>query len=64
MLPPLHMCFLKAQQRAGKKVIMIPKRPASTVLNEGMVPDLSDCPNTVSMHTQCVVASLCYVVIT
>ncbi|KAM6983890.1 multidrug and toxin extrusion protein 1 [Tautogolabrus adspersus] len=35
----------KAQKRAGKTVVMLlPKRPISTVLTEGMVPDLSDCP--------------------
>ncbi|XP_041657980.1 multidrug and toxin extrusion protein 1 [Cheilinus undulatus] len=37
---------LKAQKRARKKVVMIPKRPVSTVLNEGMVPDISDCSVT------------------
>lgn len=42
-------CF-QAQQRAGKKVVVIPKRPASTVLNDAMVPDISDCPNTVSAY--------------
>lgn len=36
----------KAQQRAGKTVVVIPKRPVSAVLNEGMVPDISDCPVT------------------
>ncbi|XP_034539483.1 multidrug and toxin extrusion protein 1-like [Notolabrus celidotus] len=36
----------KAQKRAGKKVVVIPKRPVSTVLNEGIVPDISDCPVT------------------
>ncbi|XP_070839137.1 multidrug and toxin extrusion protein 1 [Chaetodon trifascialis] len=36
----------KAQQRAGKKVVVIPKRPTSTILNEAMVPDTSDCTNT------------------
>uniref|UniRef100_A0A3B4TFK7 Multidrug and toxin extrusion protein n=1 Tax=Seriola dumerili TaxID=41447 RepID=A0A3B4TFK7_SERDU len=40
----------KAQMRAGKKVVVIPKRPASTMLNEAMVPDVSDCPNTVSAY--------------
>lgn len=39
----------KAQLRAGKKVVMVPKRPVSTVLNEAMVPDNSDCPNTVQL---------------
>lgn len=36
----------KAQQRAGKKVLVTSKRPVSTVMNEAMVPDISDCPNT------------------
>ncbi|XP_076605801.1 multidrug and toxin extrusion protein 1 [Chaetodon auriga] len=36
----------KAQQRAGKKVVAIPKRPTSTILNETMVPDISDGTNT------------------
>ncbi|XP_074528995.1 multidrug and toxin extrusion protein 1 [Halichoeres trimaculatus] len=36
----------KAQQRAGKKVVVISKRPVSAVLNEGMVPDISDRPVT------------------
>ncbi|XP_034462990.1 multidrug and toxin extrusion protein 1 [Hippoglossus hippoglossus] len=35
----------KAQQRAGKKVVVIPKRPVSTVLSEAMVPDVPDDPN-------------------
>ncbi|XP_059207191.1 multidrug and toxin extrusion protein 1 isoform X1 [Centropristis striata] len=34
----------KAQQRAGNRVVMIPKRPASTVLTEAMVPGISDRP--------------------
>lgn len=34
--------------RAGKKLVVIPKRSASIMLNEAMVPDVSDCPNTVS----------------
>uniref|UniRef100_UPI0037E785E8 multidrug and toxin extrusion protein 1 n=1 Tax=Semicossyphus pulcher TaxID=241346 RepID=UPI0037E785E8 len=42
----------KAQQRAGKKVVIMPKRPVSTVLNEGMVPDISDCPATVSLDAE------------
>ncbi|XP_074466244.1 multidrug and toxin extrusion protein 1 isoform X2 [Sebastes fasciatus] len=37
---------LKAQLRAGKKVVVIPKRPSSTMLNEAMVLHTSDCPNT------------------
>uniref|UniRef100_A0A3B4YE52 Multidrug and toxin extrusion protein n=1 Tax=Seriola lalandi dorsalis TaxID=1841481 RepID=A0A3B4YE52_SERLL len=41
----------KAQLRAGKKVVVIPKRPASTMLNEAMVPDVSDCPNTQHLCT-------------
>ncbi|KAM7374365.1 hypothetical protein PAMP_007027 [Pampus punctatissimus] len=39
----------KAQQRAGKKVVVTPKHPASTVLNEAMVFDFSDCPNTAQL---------------
>ncbi|XP_029304710.1 multidrug and toxin extrusion protein 1-like isoform X1 [Cottoperca gobio] len=35
----------KAQLRAGQKVVMIPMRPVSTLLNEAMVPGVSDCPN-------------------
>nr|XP_046266919.1 multidrug and toxin extrusion protein 1 [Scatophagus argus] len=42
----------KAQLRAGKKVVMIPKRPVSTVLNEAMVPDFSDCPNTAQVDNK------------
>ncbi|XP_040037077.2 multidrug and toxin extrusion protein 1 isoform X1 [Gasterosteus aculeatus] len=36
---------LKAQRRAGKKVTLIPKRPVSTELSEGMVMDISSCPD-------------------
>ncbi|TKS82927.1 Multidrug and toxin extrusion protein 1 [Collichthys lucidus] len=39
----------KAQLRAGKKVVLIPKRPVSIVLNEEMVPDISDFPNTAQL---------------
>ncbi|XP_045896767.1 multidrug and toxin extrusion protein 1 [Micropterus dolomieu] len=35
----------KAQLRAGKKVVVIPKRPLGTVLSEAMMPDISDCPS-------------------
>ncbi|XP_077962790.1 multidrug and toxin extrusion protein 1 isoform X7 [Gasterosteus aculeatus] len=35
---------LKAQRRAGKKVTLIPKLPVSTELSEGMVMDISSCP--------------------
>lgn len=38
--------------RAGKKVLVLPKRPASIMLNEAMVPDVSDCPSTVSGYVQ------------
>lgn len=31
-------------------MVVIPKRPASIVLNEAMVPDISDWPNTVSAY--------------
>ncbi|XP_044077772.1 multidrug and toxin extrusion protein 1 isoform X4 [Siniperca chuatsi] len=41
----------KAQLRAGKKVVVISKRPVSTVLSETMVPDISDCPNTQHLCT-------------
>ncbi|XP_073336179.1 multidrug and toxin extrusion protein 1 [Pagrus major] len=43
---------LKAQLRAGKKVMLIPKRPASTVLTEAMVSDSSDCPNTAQLDSE------------
>ncbi|CAJ1063943.1 multidrug and toxin extrusion protein 1 [Xyrichtys novacula] len=36
----------KAQKRAGKKAVVLPKRRMSTGLNEGMVPDIPDCPAT------------------
>ncbi|GLD46772.1 multidrug and toxin extrusion protein 1-like protein [Lates japonicus] len=36
----------KAQLRAGNKVVVIPKRPASMALSEAMMPDISDHPNT------------------
>ncbi|XP_070773264.1 multidrug and toxin extrusion protein 1 [Enoplosus armatus] len=39
----------KAQQRAGKKMVVISKRPASTVLSEAMAPAISDCPNTAQL---------------
>ncbi|XP_071316837.1 multidrug and toxin extrusion protein 1 [Trachinotus anak] len=42
----------KAQLRAGKKVVVIPKRPVSTMLNEAMVPDVSDCPNTAQLDSE------------
>ncbi|XP_040007090.1 multidrug and toxin extrusion protein 1 isoform X2 [Xiphias gladius] len=41
----------KAQLRAGKKVVLIPKRPASTVLNEALLPDISNCPNTAQLDS-------------
>ncbi|KAL3042898.1 hypothetical protein OYC64_020754 [Pagothenia borchgrevinki] len=34
----------KAQLRGGRGVVVSPKRPISTLLNEAMVPDISDCP--------------------
>ncbi|XP_026184064.1 multidrug and toxin extrusion protein 1 [Mastacembelus armatus] len=44
---------IKAQQRAaGKKMVMIPKRPAGTVVNEAMVPDISDCANAAEMDSE------------
>ncbi|KAI3373657.1 hypothetical protein L3Q82_022262, partial [Scortum barcoo] len=39
----------KAQLRAGKKVVVTPKRPVSAVLSEAMVPDISDCPDTAQL---------------
>ncbi|KAF1378562.1 hypothetical protein PFLUV_G00191840 [Perca fluviatilis] len=42
----------KAVLRAGKKVVLIPKRPISTVINEEIVPDISDCPNTAQLDTE------------
>lgn len=41
------MCF-QAQLRGGRRVVVSPKRPISTLLNEAMVPDISNCPITVS----------------
>ncbi|XP_060941418.1 multidrug and toxin extrusion protein 1 [Limanda limanda] len=35
----------KAQQRAGRKMLVIPKRPVSTVLGEAMMPHVPDVPN-------------------
>lgn len=40
----------KAQQRAGKKVPVTAKRPASTVLYEATAPDISNCPNTAQLE--------------
>lgn len=48
----------QAQQRAGKKVLVTSKRPVSTVMNEAMVPDISDCPNTVSGYVDQAVLTL------
>ncbi|XP_062261536.1 multidrug and toxin extrusion protein 1 [Platichthys flesus] len=35
----------KAQQRAGRRVVVIPKRPVSTVLSEAMMSDVLDDPD-------------------
>lgn len=43
--------------RAGKKVLVLPKRPASIMLNEAIVPDVSDCPSTVSGYVQYLLCS-------
>lgn len=43
------LTYFQAQLRAGKKPVVIPKRPASTLLSEAMVPDVAD-PNTVSAY--------------
>ncbi|KAG7217256.1 hypothetical protein INR49_027800 [Caranx melampygus] len=40
-----------AQLRAGKKPVVIPKRPGSTILNEAMVPDVTD-PNTAQLNSE------------
>ncbi|KAM8898350.1 multidrug and toxin extrusion protein 1-like isoform 1-T1 [Spinachia spinachia] len=40
---------LKAQRRARKKVVLIPKRPVSTALSEGIVMDISNCPDEVQL---------------
>ncbi|XP_026225704.1 multidrug and toxin extrusion protein 1 isoform X2 [Anabas testudineus] len=42
----------KAQTRAGKKVLVLPKRPASIMLTEAMVPDVSDCPDTTQLNSE------------
>ncbi|XP_028277136.1 multidrug and toxin extrusion protein 1 isoform X2 [Parambassis ranga] len=39
----------KAQRRAGRKVLVTPARPASTVLTEAMLPDLPDCSVTAQL---------------
>ncbi|KAK1883302.1 Multidrug and toxin extrusion protein 1 [Dissostichus eleginoides] len=39
----------KAQLRGGRRVVVSPKRPISTLLNEAMVPDISDCPITAKL---------------
>ncbi|XP_070699469.1 multidrug and toxin extrusion protein 1 [Pempheris klunzingeri] len=44
----------KAQLRAGKKVVLLPKRRTSTMLNEAMVPDISGCPNTAPLDGEVV----------
>ncbi|XP_018547678.1 multidrug and toxin extrusion protein 1 [Lates calcarifer] len=42
----------KAQLRAGNKVVVIPKRPASMALSEVMMPDISDRPNTAQLDSE------------
>ncbi|KAA8586949.1 hypothetical protein FQN60_000785, partial [Etheostoma spectabile] len=42
----------KAVLRAGKKVVLIAKRPISIVINEEIVPDISECPNTAQLDTE------------
>lgn len=50
---PIRLTLIpfQAQLRAGKKVLVTSKRPASMVVTEALVPDISDGPNTVSVHT-------------
>ncbi|XP_068456446.1 multidrug and toxin extrusion protein 1 [Clinocottus analis] len=42
----------KAQLRAGKKVVAMPLRPASTVLSEALMPDILDLPNTAQLDSE------------
>lgn len=42
----------KAQLRAGRKVMLIPTRPVSTVLTEAMVSDFLDCPNAAQLDSE------------
>ncbi|XP_049892855.1 multidrug and toxin extrusion protein 1 isoform X2 [Epinephelus moara] len=42
----------KAQVRAGRKLMSIPMCPAQTVLNEAMVSDISDGPNTAQLDSE------------
>ncbi|XP_061596608.1 multidrug and toxin extrusion protein 1 [Cololabis saira] len=41
----------KAQLRAGKTMGLTPKRPGSTILNEGMLPDIAGCVDTANAET-------------
>ncbi|XP_029924755.1 multidrug and toxin extrusion protein 1 [Myripristis murdjan] len=40
----------EAQLRAGKKVLVTSKRPASMLVTEALVPDISDGPNTAKLE--------------
>ncbi|XP_076025248.1 multidrug and toxin extrusion protein 1 [Genypterus blacodes] len=42
----------KAQRRAGRKIVVTPKRPVSTVLSDAMVPDFSDSLNTAQLERE------------
>lgn len=43
-----RLTAFQAQRRAGKKVVLVPNRPASVLLNEAMLSDVTDGPNMVS----------------
>ncbi|XP_029375657.1 multidrug and toxin extrusion protein 1 [Echeneis naucrates] len=43
---------LKAQMRAGRKVVVAPTHSASTVLSEAMVSDVSNCPKTAQLDSE------------
>lgn len=40
-------------------MVMTPKRPNSILLSEAVVPEISECPNTVSAHEQFCLISSC-----
>ncbi|XP_035998988.1 multidrug and toxin extrusion protein 1 isoform X1 [Fundulus heteroclitus] len=44
----------KAQRRAGKPVVVPPVRPVSTVLNEALLPDAIDCPDSAQEKSETV----------
>ncbi|KAM6907527.1 multidrug and toxin extrusion protein 1 [Xenentodon cancila] len=42
----------KAQLRAGKTVVLTPNRPVSSLLTEGMLPDITGCADTTYTNTE------------